>query len=489
MPSPSPAIVASLALRQSRSTIASPYLYIQKHESGLLSSPAREARMTVLWFRQALLPSGWAADVRIRIEKGHIAAIDAGVQPGPADERYATGVPGLPNLHSHAFQRLMAGLAEARLGPGSDDFWGWRELMYRLVAAITPDDLTAIAAMAFVEMLESGFTRAGEFHYLHHQPSGAPYDDPAEMAAALAGAAAETGVALTLLPVFYAHAGFGGLAPADGQRRFVTGLDGYARVHEASARAVADLPGAVVGVAPHSLRAVTPEELAVLATLAPGAPLHIHIAEQVREVEDCIAWCGRRPVEWLLGNHAVNERWCLVHATHVTEGELARIAASGAVVGLCPVTEANLGDGVFPAAAFREAGGRFGLGTDSNVRIGAAEELRTLEYGQRLTLRRRTVLAEGGRSNGRTLFEEAAQGGARAVGGGGSLAPGGPADIVALAPDPLGDGDRALDRWIFADGAVEAVWSGGRKLVANGRHRDREKIAARFEKTAKRLLG
>ena len=444
--------------------------------------------MTTLWFAQALLATGWHRDVRIHLDGGRIARIDTDVAPEPAETRHATALPGIPNVHSHAFQRLMAGLAEARSGPDHDDFWSWRDLMYRLVAAITPDDMAAIAAMAFVEMLEGGFTRVGEFQYLHHQPDGRPYDDPAEMAVALADAAARTGIALTLLPVFYAHAGFGGQPPHDGQRRFVTDLDEYATVRAASERAVAALPDAIVGVAPHSLRAVTPRGLAVLATLAPDAPIHIHIAEQVREVDDCVAWIGRRPVDWLLDHHAVDARWCLVHATHVTPDEVARIARAGAVVGLCPITEANLGDGIFPARAFLDAGGRFGIGSDSNVRIDAAEELRTLEYGQRLTMRQRTVLAEHGRSNGRVLFETARDGGAAAIGGGG-LGVGERADIVALAPDPLGQDDRALDRWIFGNATIDMVWSAGQPVVTNGRHRDRDAIARRFDTVARRLVG
>lgn len=444
--------------------------------------------MTNLWFEQALLPTGWQRGVRFRIEEGRFASIDTDVSAEPGDQRYATAVPGMANLHSHSFQRLMAGFAELRSGPSGDDFWSWRDLMYRLVAAISPDDLAAIAAMAFVEMLESGFTRAGEFHYLHHQPDGRPFQNPAEMAVALASAAHDTGIALTLLPVFYAHAGFGGLPPTMGQRRFVMSLDAFARLVEASERAVSALPDAIVGVAPHSLRAVTPDELAVLTTIAPERPIHIHIAEQTKEVEDCLAWSGARPVEWLFDHCAVDARWCLVHATHVTMQECAAIAASGAVVGLCPITEANLGDGVFPAEAFLAAGGSFGLGSDSNVRIDLAEELRTLEYGQRLSLRRRNVLANNGRSTARTMFETAAVGSATALAGGGALAVGAMADLVELAPTVLDTGDRALDRWVFATGRIGRVWRAGREVVSDGRHHKRPAVEARFDSVARRLL-
>ena len=446
--------------------------------------------MKTIWFEQALLPEGWASAVRIGIADGRIAAIEPGAEPQLEDSRYATALPGLPNLHSHSFQRLMAGLAEAPNGPAYDDFWSWRELMYRLVGALTPDDVAAIAAMAFVEMLEAGFTRVGEFHYLHHQPDGTRYADPAEMAAAIASAAAETGIALTLLPVFYAHSGFGGAPPNEGQRRFVNNLDGFARLLDASRGAVAGLPGALVGVAPHSLRAVTPQELLALETMALATPIHTHVAEQINEVADCVAWSGQRPVAWLLDNATVDQRWCLVHATHIDASELKGVAASGAVVGLCPITEANLGDGIFPADAFLSAGGAFGIGTDSNVRIEAAEELRLLEYGQRLALRRRNVIALPGASCGRTLIDAALYGGSQALGCESAIMVGSPADLVTLAPNLLGVGDRVLDRWIFAgDGPrIDGVWRAGRQVVSDGRHNARDVIAAKFQKVAARLV-
>ncbi len=446
--------------------------------------------MKTLWFERALLPGGWADAVRIGFSHGQIATIESGADAQVEDARYATALPGMPNLHSHAFQRLMAGQAETPGGPDKDDFWGWRELMYRLVGSLTPDDVAAIAAMAFVEMLEAGFTRVGEFHYLHHQPDGTRYANPAEMAAAIARAAAETGIALTLLPVFYAHAGFGGTPPNKGQRRFVNDLDGFARLLEASRLAVADLTGALVGVAPHSLRAVTPEELLALETMALATPIHIHVAEQIKEVTDCIAWSGQRPVAWLLDHAPVDLRWCLVHATHVGASELTALAASGAVVGLCPITEANLGDGIFPADAFLSARGRFGIGSDSNVRIDAAEEFQLLEYGQRLSLRRRNVMALGGTSCGRTLVDAALRGGAQALGCESAITVGSSADLVALSPDPLGVGDCVLDRWIFAGGGpkIDVVWRAGRQVVSSGRHNARDGIQERFKAVAKRLM-
>jgi formiminoglutamate deiminase len=449
---------------------------------------------TTLWFARALLPQGWAAGVRLTLAQGRIADIEPGVPAAQGDERHAIGLPGLPNLHSHAFQRGMAGLAERR-GPSSDSFWTWRETMYRFVDRIGPAELEAIAALAFAEMLESGFTRVGEFHYLHHDPEGRRYADPAEMAAAVAAAAAQTGIALTLLPVFYAHSGFGGAAPGHGQRRFVNDPQGFAELVAASARAIAPLADAVIGVAPHSLRAVTPGELAAILPLAPDGPVHIHVAEQVREVEDCLAWSGARPVEWLLDHAPVDGRWCLVHATHMTEEETRRLAASQAVAGLCPITEANLGDGLFPAGTFLAAGGRFGVGSDSNVFVDATEELRLLEYGQRLAMRGRNLLAGGeGRSTGGDLFRAALAGGAQALGAPAALEKGGSADIVGLEaghPALVGRQDDALlDALVFAGGRslIDCVWREGRKRVRQGRHVERDVIVARYGRVLQDLI-
>ncbi|MBB5705980.1 formimidoylglutamate deiminase [Sphingopyxis panaciterrulae] len=447
-----------------------------------------------LFFDDALLPSGWARGVRLTIAAGRIAAVETGAAPAPGDARHGCALPGLPNLHSHAFQRGMAGLAERR-GPAGDSFWTWRETMYRFLDRMTPDDIRAVAALAYVEMLESGFTRVGEFHYLHHAPGGAPYADPAETSAAIVDAAAESGIALTLLPVLYAHAGFGAQPPTPAQARFVHDLDGYARLLAGADAAAAHLPDAVVGVAPHSLRAVSAGQLAALAPLAEGRPVHIHIAEQMKEVEDCLAWSGARPVEWLLDHAAVDARWCLVHATHMTAGETAAMAQSGAVAGLCPITEANLGDGLFPAEAFVAAGGRYGVGSDSNVRIDAAGELRLLEYGQRLARRGRNLLARGeGRSTGTDLYAAAVEGGGAALGAPAGLTVGASADIVSLDRDHPSlagrDGDLLLDAFVFAAGrgAVDGVWRRGDRLVAAGRHRAREAVAARYAATLARLL-
>jgi formiminoglutamate deiminase len=451
--------------------------------------------MPGLYFEEALLGPGWATGVRIETAAGLIAAVATGTRPGPGDERHAIGLPGMPNLHSHTFQRGMAGLAEAR-GPAQDTFWTWRQTMYRLALAMTPDDVQAVAALAYAEMLEAGFTRVGEFHYLHHDRDGRPFSDPAEMAGRIITAAAETGIGLTLLPVFYAHGGFGGQPPAPGQRRFVCDPDAFGRLVEACRRKASAHPGTVVGVAPHSLRAVTPEELAAVLSLAGDGPVHVHAAEQVREVEDCLAWSGRRPVEWLLDHAGADGRWCFVHATHMTPEETRRMAAAGVVAGLCPVTEANLGDGTFNGPQFLSCGGRFGIGSDSNVLVGVADELRQLEYAQRLQLRQRNVMSRGeGASTGRTLYEAAARGGSAALGAAGAvLAPGAPADMVSLDPAHPAllerHGDGILDAWIFAarTSPVECVWVGGRKRVEAGRHREREAIIARSRRRIARLL-
>ena len=442
--------------------------------------------LKTLHFRRALLAAGWRTNVRISVSGGLIAAIAVDVEPGPGDERHAIGLPGMANLHSHAFQRGMAGRTEFR-GTHADSFWTWRTAMYRFVDRLDPAMLTAIAALAYAEMLESGFTRVGEFHYLHHQSGGAPYADTAAMSHAILAAAAETGIGMTLLPVFYAHGGFGGTEASDAQRRFVTSIDSYAQLLEQVRGATAGLPDAIVGIAPHSLRAVTERELRALIQLADKAPIHMHIAEQVREVEDCLAWSGQRPVEWLLDHADVGDHWCLVHATHLTGPEIAGIAHSGAVVGLCPVTEANLGDGLFPASQFRQAGGRIGVGSDSNVLIDMSEELRWLEYGQRLATRTRNVLVgDAGQSTGQALFDACLAGGAQALGVPAGLAPGYAADIVSLSGDhpslAADDGPALIDAFIFAAGrsAVDRVWRRGRVVVSGGRHLARDGIEARY---------
>ena len=457
--------------------------------------------MKQLHFHRALLAEGWRSDVAVAIDGGTIRAI-APDTPAPAGAGRFGGIaiPGLPNVHSHAFQRAMAGLAE-RQGPTEDSFWTWREVMYRFLAQMTPDDIEAVAALAYVEMLEAGFTRVGEFHYLHNAPDGSRYADPAETAGRIVAAAAQSGIGLTLLPCFYAHGGCGSRPATPGQVRFLSDLDGFARLMEASRTHIAALDGASLGVAPHSLRAVDGAELqALCATYATG-PVHIHAAEQEKEVEECLAWSGARPVEWLLDNMGIGGRWCLIHCTHMTAVETLRLARSGAVAGLCPITEANLGDGLFPAVAYMQAGGRIAVGSDSNVRIAASEELRALEYGQRLRHRRRNCLGHPGTSTGRAVYAAAVRGGTQALGltpasealPPAGLAAGQPADIVVLDeqhPALIGrTDDAALDAWIFAAGqAVRHVIAAGRHVVAGGRHIHADKVRSRYAVTTNRLL-
>ncbi|SLN15093.1 formimidoylglutamate deiminase [Roseisalinus antarcticus] len=439
---------------------------------------------------RALTPAGWATDVRLTLAGDRIDDLRPDTQPEPGDIRVAALLPGMANVHSHAFQRGFAGLTEAR-GLAQDSFWTWRDMMYRFALTIDPDGMQALAEMAYVEMLEAGYVRVGEFHYLHHDPDGGAYADPAEMSGRIFAAAAETGIALTHLPVFYAHGGFGPQPATPGQRRFVHDLAGFAELVK-RCDAMAVRPQDRVGYAPHSLRAATSADLNALAEALPGRPVHIHIAEQQREVEECLAVLGQRPVAWLFENAEVTEAWCLIHATHMVAPEISALAASGAVAGLCPVTEANLGDGLFRAEAYLGRGGAIAIGTDSNVRVDLAGELRLLEYGQRLAHHRRNVLAPEGGSTGRRLFKAALSGGARALGADGAgLARGAPADLVALE-DPHGlapDGDQLIDRWVFGrDVAVRDVWAAGRHLVRDGRHVARARVAARFGAVLRRIM-
>jgi formimidoylglutamate deiminase len=431
-----------------------------------------------LIFRHALLPGGWARDVRLTVSDGRIASVETGISGGKD-----IALPGMPNLHSHAFQRAMAGYTEKR-GTTQDSFWTWRELMYKLALSMQPEDVETTATLAFTEMLEGGFTAVAEFHYLHHAPDGTPYADIGEMAARLAAAARNTGIELLLLPVFYAHAGFGGTKLQDQQRRFGNSLESYSRLYECCAQL------APSGVAPHSLRAATLEELTQLSTLAGTRPFHIHIAEQMAEVEVSLAFSGQRPVEYLLDHMPVAENWCLVHATHVTAAEAAGMASSGAVAGLCPITEANLGDGIFPAHNFT---GTFGVGSDSNVLIDVAQELRMLEYSQRLATRQRNVMATSStHATATALYANAVAGGARALGIGGGITPGAPASFVTIAGQNIAgeDPDIALAQSVFSARAsmVRDVWVHGRRVVRDGQHELARDARRHFDAMLSRLV-
>lgn len=466
--------------------------------AGLASTSGSAAGMDTYHFETALTDAGWQKDVRIRIVGRRIAEVATDVAPPVATlARARVAIPGTANVHSHAFQRAMAGLVERR-GPEEDSFWTWRDVMYRFLACLTPEDVEAIAAWLYVEMLEAGFTSVGEFHYVHHAVDGTPYADIGEMAGRIAQAAASTGIGLTLLPTFYAHSGCGGAAPKPGQRRFICDVDSFVRLADSAREHLGQLAEGqgVLGISPHSIRAVAPGEMKALLAAFPTGPVHMHAAEQTAEVEECLAWSGQRPVAWLLANASVDARWCLIHATHMTPQEITGLAQSGAVAGLCPITEANLGDGIFEAPAFMHAGGRFAVGSDSNVRVALGEELRTLEYGQRLRDRKRNRLGPHGSSTGRTLFDAAVAGGAHALGrDSGALAVGRDADIVVLDgehPVLAGRrGDAVLDALVFAggDGLVSDVIAGGRHVVREGRHIHRDGLRARFANAVTRLAG
>jgi formimidoylglutamate deiminase len=453
-----------------------------------------QASGTALFAEHARLGDGWARAVRIDIDaQGSIAAVTVDAPADGAERIKGPLLPGMPNVHSHAFQRAMAGLTEQG-GPQGDNFWAWRACMYRFLERLTPDDIEAIAAQLYVEMLEHGYTSVGEFHYLHHDVDGRPYADPAETAQRIVAAAQHGGIGLRLLPVFYAHAGFGGEPPAPGQRRFVCDLDRYAQLVERSARLAA------IGFAPHSLRAVTPDELMSIlqlrAATAADAPVHIHAAEQTGEVEDCLDWSGQRPVEWLLWNTPLDRHWCLVHATHMRELEAAALASHGVVAGLCPSTEADLGDGLFNAEPYLLAGGHIGIGGDSHVGTDPFAELRLFEYGQRLLRRRRNLFERReGRSVGAALYRAAAAGGAQALGlAAGAIAPGLRADFVVLDTDDAAlaeqHGDHWLDAAIFgpARKPVRDVMVAGQWRVRDGRHPQAEATLRRYRAALRRLL-
>ncbi len=441
------------------------------------------------------MPDGWAQDVRIEIDgAGLITAVSITSSADSAERAAGPVLPAMPNLHSHAFQRAMAGLAEVS-GAGSDSFWTWREEMYRTVGQITPEDAEAIATKLYVDMLKAGFGSIAEFHYLHHDKTGATYPDRAEMAKRILAAAKTSGLGMTLLPVFYAHANFGGVAPHEGQRRFIHDIDGFERLMAELAPACVQ-DGATLGYAFHSLRAATPDEMNILmASLPKTGPLHIHIAEQQKEVDDSIAWSGKRPMQWLFDHMPVDERWCLIHATHADPSELQRMAASRAVAGLCPATEANLGDGIFDAVSYRAQHGRFGIGTDSHVSPSVVDELRTLEYSQRLRDERRNRLANGPhRSVGRDIYDAALAGGAQALGQPiGAIAPGKLASLVVLDGDDAfienATGDAIIDRWLFAlgDRTVRDVMIAGEWRIREGRHADDARIDAAFRAAIRNL--
>ena len=445
-------------------------------------------------FDSALTPEGWSRDVTVTVDGGGmIAAVESGISGG--ERLSGIAVPAMPNVHSHAHQRFMLGLAE-RAGPGADSFWTWREAMYGFALRLSPDDLEAVAAQLYVEMLKSGFSVVGEFQYLHHQPDGTPYADPAEMSLRCFAAAQHAGIGITILPSLYAFGGFGGQDPVPGQRRFLNKAERFLKIVDNLSIQAGGSALRRVGISPHSLRAVTPDLLReVIAGLPSDAPIHVHVAEQVKEVDDCLASHGLRPVELLMREFDLSDRWTAIHATHMTPAETAALARSGAIAGLCPTTEANLGDGNFPATAFMGEGGAIAIGSDSHITVSPAEDLRMLEYSQRLRDRTRNALAGGpGQSTGRSLYEAALRGGARSMRQPvGAITPGCRADIAILDADhPLLAGraqDAALDTWIFSGGnaLVKDVIVGGQHVVQDRHHIHEETIARNFRAALRRL--
>ncbi|WP_213992219.1 formimidoylglutamate deiminase [Sodalis sp. dw_96] len=452
--------------------------------------------MPVFFASRALLAQGWTHNVRLTVDsQGIIKTVEFDASSTDAVLLSGPVLPSMPNLHSHAFQRAMAGLTEV-VGDPQDSFWTWRDVMYRMVRQLTPDQVGIIARQLYIEMLKGGYTQVAEFHYLHHDAQGQSYENPAEMALHISRAAVESGIGLTLLPVLYSYGGFGAQPAQEGQRRFIQQTEGYLRQQQVLIKHLAGLDGQNLGVCFHSLRAVDERQVAeVLQASGPDLPVHIHVAEQEKEVSDCLSWSGQRPIQWLLDHFPVDDRWCLIHATHIDRAELTALAQSGATAGLCPTTEANLGDGIFPATDYLALNGRWGIGSDSHVSLNVVEELRWLEYGQRLRDQRRNRIA-GARHKavGDTLYLGALQGGAKACGAPlGQLAPGYRADWLVLderdpyistAADPA-----LLNRWLFAGGPgqIRDVFVGGRQLISDGHHRLEQESALAFAEVLRDL--
>ncbi len=447
---------------------------------------------SVLHCKDVLTDAGWRKDINLHLDPlGIITRIESGSAVPGSTLLEGPVITGMPNLHSHAFQRQMAGLT-GRRSSRADSFWSWREQMYALANRIDPDQMRQIAAWLQVEMLEAGFTACAEFHYIHNDINGRPYADVAEMSHSLVGAAEISGISMLLLPVLYCRSGFDASGPAEEQRRFYHTPDGYLNLLHSCNKMVENTPLCNVGAAPHSLRAVSEDQLttvlsALNSLVNDPMPVHIHIAEQLAEVEQCLEATGQRPLDWLMERVHIDAHWCLIHATHMSARELKLATSSGAVAGLCPTTEADLGDGIFDAQAWIERGGDFGIGSDSNIRVSVTEELRMLEYTNRLATGRRNVVARDRLSCGRALYERAALGGAMALGQPiGSIAIDHRADLIELDRDhPLlqgREGDDLIDTLVFAGGKdmVRSVFVAGHQLVAAGRHHRRNDVVQGF---------
>ncbi|BFM49706.1 formimidoylglutamate deiminase [Marinomonas sp. THO17] len=450
----------------------------------------------IFFAKQAWLATGWQENVLFHVENGMITELAIN-QMATADSLVLSGpvLPSMPNLHSHAFQRVMAGMAEVSLNP-NDSFWSWRDLMYKVVQKLTPEDVRIIATQLYIDLLKAGYTQIAEFHYLHHQVGGKPYQDTAEMSHQMIQAANDAGIGITLLPVLYSHSGFGGQAANNGQARFIHSTEDYLQLFASCEQALQDQPLHKLGVCFHSLRAVTKVQIeTVLDAIKSACPIHIHIAEQQKEVRDCLAWSSQRPVQWLHNEIGFDARWCLVHATHLDSQEIQTIAQQKAVAGLCPTTEANLGDGIFPATEFEQANGRWGIGSDSHVSLSLVEELRTLEYSQRLRDQQRNRLHRPSQARiGDNLYQQALLGGNQACQVSIGLQEHHRADFIVLDENaPFVAASQAkdlLNRWLFAcnDNLIKDVYVAGNAVIKDFHHAEEEQHKADFIKVVKKVM-
>lgn len=462
----------------------------------MIETKTKPTKSDLYFAKRARLATGWANNVVLDVQAGVIRSVQSD-QKCPADATLLSGpvLPTLANVHSHAFQRVMAGAAEVCLNP-NDSFWSWRDLMYKVVQKLTPEDARIIAKQLYIDMLKAGYSQVGEFHYLHHQAGGTPYNDPTEMAQQLLSAANDSGIGLTLLPVLYSHSGFGGQAPTSGQARFIHSTDSYLTLYQACESLLVGQMQHQLGVCFHSLRAVTQAQIETVLQATPEqARVHIHIAEQQKEVQDCVQWSGQRPVAWLQEHIGLTDQWCLVHATHLDDKELQAIARSNAVAGLCPTTEANLGDGIFPGVAFEQAGGRWGIGSDSHVSLSVVEELRTLEYSQRLRDQQRNRLYRVNQPRvGDYLFDQALHGGNQACDVTLGLQAGRRADFMVLDDThpfiAASESHDLLNRWLFAcqDNVIKDVFVFGKQVVKDFQHEQEAKSRRDFANVIKRVI-
>jgi formimidoylglutamate deiminase len=452
--------------------------------------------MTKIFASKILTSSGWKENITVEINAdGHIEKLRTDTKE--YDHHVGCLLPAPVNAHSHSFQRAMSGLTEYRGPNPKDSFWTWRKLMFKFLKQLDPDIVEAIAAFVQMEMLEAGFSTNVEFHYLHHSESGRPYDDIAEMSQRIISAANQSGIGLTLLPVFYQYGGCDLRALEDGQRRFGNNLDQFQTLFQRVSKILeTSSPETFLGLAPHSLRAVDPKDLIELVNIAEKKPIHMHLAEQVAEVDEVKEFLGARPVEWVMENLDISNQWCMIHCTQMEPHEVKMLAKTQAVAGLCPITESSLGDGIFEGANWMSNNGNIAIGSDSNVRISLSEELRTLEYSQRLRDRSRAVLANSHQSTGRRLFEGICKGGAQAAGRKtGLIKEGYLADLLALNTNHVDlerhKEDTLLDSYIFSgdDRMISDVWSAGRHLVKDGEHILRTEITRAYKKATKKLTG